>query len=442
MPLEECDDCMLAPSSRKVASCDLVSRSRLGGVVPGFVAMASYFCAAGLASGADLSQAVVRQKVNIVTVAPSLGAQAQPAAQGAVIYDNNVVQTGTASKAELEFSDRTRTRLTSNAIFSFDVKARALNHNQGAILISKPTNSGAIELRSGAISGAITGSTVFVSTVPMEGVGKGVHMRSKGKKTTTLVGMLEGKINGGARWTDSGGHEHTAPFKLGPGELLVARPDGPPRVAQFDIPRFLKSSPLIKGFNSPLPNAAALERAVAEYRADERSGFIEKTNVMVSNRPRNVALVGQVLPLDVVAQLKNQNPGGFLPVGSTGIIRAQLVWNTSADLDLYLTLPTGQVVSFSNVSVTFNNGRATALLDHDNFGNTIDVPPNIRVENIVVNGVPLGGLYSFVVNNFNTPNGADSFTLRVFYNGQLQLVNGTLAGGRSSPPVVVRVPGG
>ena len=72
----------------------------------------------------------------------------------------------------------------------------------------------------------------------------------------------------------------------------------------------------------------------------------------------------------MVAQLKTKNPGGFLPVGSTGIIRAQLIWNTSADLDLYLTLPNGQVVSFGNVAVTFNNGRALARLDHDNLGNT------------------------------------------------------------------------
>jgi hypothetical protein len=191
-----------------------------------------------------------------------------------------------------------------------------------------------------------------------------------------------------------------------------------------------------------LPNAAALARAVAAYQADERSGFVDNSNVMVSTQPRNIALVGQVLPLDVVAQLKNQNPGGFLPVGSTGIIRAQLVWNTSADLDLYLTLPTGQVVSFSNVSVTFNNGRAIARLDHDNLGSTIDVPPNIRVENLVVNGVPLAGLYSFVVNNFNTVNSADSFTLRVFYNGRLQVVDGSLAGSQNSQPVTVEVPGG
>jgi hypothetical protein len=395
------------------------------------------------ASGADLSQAVVQEKVNVVTLAQSLTSEAHSAGQGAAIHDKNVVRTGTASRASLEFADLTIARLGANALFTFDATARVMSVTQGAVLFSKPTNSGAVQLRSGAISGAITGSTGFISTVPIEGIRKAGHTRSNNKgTTTTLVGMLEGKIQGGSRWTDSSGREHTTPFRLGPGELLVARPDGPPRVAQFDIPRFLKTSPLIKGFTAPLPNAAALERAVADYKADERRGFIDKTNVMVSTRPVNVALVGQVLPADVVAQIRSQNGGGFLPVGSTGIIRAQLIWNTAADLDLYLTLPNGQVVSFGNVAVTFNNGRAVAVLDHDNRGATVDVPPNIRVENIAVNGVPLAGLYSFIANNFNTSNASDSFTLRVFYNGQLKVVSGSLAGGQNSQPVVVEVPHG
>jgi hypothetical protein len=419
---------------QKAAARGLISRSRRGFSL---VALVSFLCATGAALGADLSQAVVRQKINIVTVAPNLGAQAQPAAQGAVIYDKNVVQTGTASKAELEFSDLTRTRLTANAIFTFDVAARAMTLKQGAGLISKPTNSGQIDFTSGAVSGAITGSTVFISTVPTEGSG---NRRSNGKGTTTLVGMLEGKVRGGSRWTDSAGREHTTPFRLGPGDMLVARGDAPPRTAQFDIPRFLKTSPLVKGFRAPLPNADALARAVAAYEADERAGFIEKSNVMVSTRPVSMALVGQVVPPDVAVQTRNQNGGGFPFPGPDGVIRAQLVWNTAADLDLYLTLPNGQVVSFGNVSVTFNNGLAVATLDRDNVGNTINFPPQTRVENIVVNGIPLAGLYRFIVNNFNTPNGLDAFTLRVFYNGQTQVLNGTLRGGQSSQPVTVQVP--
>jgi hypothetical protein len=427
---------MFTRTCQKAAPRGPISRCRHRAL--SLFALASILCPAGMASGADLSQAVVRRKENVVTVAPNLSAPAQPATQGAVINDGSVVRTGTASKAELQFTDLTLARLGSNSNFSFDAKTRALNFNQGAGLFAKPTNSGAIQLKSGAISGAITGSTVFVSTVPMEGIGKAGRTRSNGKGTTTIIGMLEGKIHGGSRWTDSAGHEHTTPFQLGPGEMLVARPDGAPHFAQFDIPRFLKTSPLVKGFTTPLPNAAALDRAVADYESDERHGFIDKTNVMVSSRPRTVAFVGY-LPLDVVAQLQSQNPG-FLPVGSTGIIRGQLVWNTSADLDLHLTLPNGQEVSFSNVSVTFNNGRAIAMLDRDNLGNRIDIPPTIRVENIVVNGIPLAGLYSFIVNNFNSPNGATSFTLRVFYNGHTQLFTGSLANGQNSPPVIVQVP--
>ena len=85
----------------------------------------------------------------------------------------------------------------------------------------------------------------------------------------------------------------------------MARPDGMPRVAQFDIPRFVKTSPLIKGFKAPLPNAAAIDRAIAEYQADEQRGFVDQTNIRVSTGPINMALVGQVVPVDTVAQIRN-----------------------------------------------------------------------------------------------------------------------------------------
>jgi hypothetical protein len=425
------------PTWPKAALGGLLSRFPLRPLA--FVAMAGFLAAARSSFGADLSQAVVREKYNVVTLAPNRASEAQPASTGSVIRDEGVVRTGTDSRAGIEFADLSLARLGSNSIFSFDAKARTMNTTQGAVLFSKPTNSGAIKIQSGAISGAITGSTGFISTVALEGVGPAGHIPSKGKGTTTLVGMLEGKFSGGARWTDGAGHEHTNSFRLGPGEMVVARPDGPPRLAQFDIPRFLRTSPLVKGFKGPLPNEASIARAVAEFEADDRAGFIDRSNVLVSTKPRNLALVGRVVPPDVAAQLRQSGNDGFLP-GITGVIRAQLIWNTSADLDLYLTLPNGQVVSFGNVSVTFNNGQAVARLDRDNNGGTINFPPNTRVENIVINGIPLSGLYRFMVNNFNSPNGADSFTLRVLYNGHLQVFTGTVAAGQNSPPVVVQVP--
>jgi hypothetical protein len=410
------------------------------------VAFTVFLAQAGSAFAADLSQAVVRQKVNVVTVANSLSAAPRPAAQGSIVRDENVVRTGTESRAELEFSDLTLARLGANSIFSFDAQARALNCSQGAALFSKPSGSGRVEVRAGAITAAITGSTGFISNQPMA--------RAKGRRgpvteydRVTMIGMLEGKLRGNALWRDKNGQERVFRFALGSGEMIVAQGGKQPVVVQFDVPRFLRTSPLITGFRSELPNEARLNRAIAEYQSDERRGFVQATNVMVSSQPMQVAwLSGSSInrnSFDASVDRLGQNPmdpgsgGGFVPIGGTGLLRGQLIWNTSADLDLHLILPDGQEVFFANRVVTFNGGRATAELDQDNLGGTIDVPPTMRVENIVVNGSPSAGNYSFFVFNFNSSGASDAFTLTVGQGSSTQTVTGTLGDRQSSTPVVV-----
>jgi uncharacterized protein YfaP (DUF2135 family) len=115
---------------------------------------------------------------------------------------------------------------------------------------------------------------------------------------------------------------------------------------------------------------------------------------------------------------------------------------SEADLDLHLILPDNTEVFYANPSVTFNAGRATAILDHDNRGGIIDAPPNLRVENIAINGIPSGGTYTFFANSFATPNGSDSFTLHVNGGGSNQTLSGTLANGQNSGSLTVHVPGG
>jgi hypothetical protein len=387
--------------------------------------------------------------VNVVTVAPSLNATAQPVAQGAIVRDENVVRTGTESRAELEFGDLTLARLGANSIFTFDAEARAMNCTQGAALFSKPTNSGRVEIRAGAITAAITGSTGFVSNQPTASAKKGRAASSA--ERTAMIGMLEGKLRGSAVWRDNNGKERTFRFALGAGEMIVAQPGRAPVVVQFDIPRFLSTSPLITGFSGTLPNMNQINRTVAEYQTDERRGFIQRTNVMVSSQPVQVAwLSGSSVNRNSfdasVEQLghsgKSGGGGGFIDIGGSGVIRGQLVWNTSADLDLHLILPDKQEVFFGNPRVTFNNGLATAELDVDNLGNDINVPPTMRVENIVVNGVPLNGVYTFFVNNFNTSNGSDQFTLRISGSGTTQTLTGTLANGQNSQNLTLQFGGG
>ena len=417
-----------------------------------FIIVASAFVI-GLngARAADLSQAVVRQKIHTVTIAPTITAAPQPVAQGAVVHDQNVVRTGTESRAELEFTDQTLARLGANALFSFDAQARSLNCERGALLFSKPANSGRIELRSGAVTAAITGSTGFISTSINSPYKKGKRMPVGPERTTTVLGMLEGKLKGNTTWNDASGRQRTFHFSLGPGEMLIAQPGRPPTVVQFDLPRFVKSSPLIHGFKGGLQNQADLQKAVAEYQSDERRGFIEAANVP-SGPPPSLAWLAYNSPnrnsfdasVDQLGSSRSTSGNdGFVNVGGTGIIRGQLIWMTDADLDLHLILPDSTEVFYANPSVTFNNGQATAILDHDNRGEIIDVPPSLRVENIAINGVPSTGTYTFFANSFFTTHGSDSFTLHVSGNGSTQTITGTLADGQNSRSVTVHVgPGG
>ena len=401
--------------------------------------------AAGIVSAADLSQAVVRQKVNVVTIAPTITAAPRPAAQGSVVQDDNVVRTGTESRAELEFSDLTLARLGANSIFSFDAEARTLTCNQGAVLFSKPSSSGRVEVRAGAITAAITGSTGFISNKNAGGNGR--NRRGVPGEQSTMIGMLEGKLKGCATWRDNKGREQTYCFGLGPGEMIVARPGQRPAVVQFDIPRFVKTSPLITKFKSQLPNAAQLNRTIAQYNSDAARGFVVPATVLVSTQPTQFGWVTSVnrnsfdASVDALARNIVTSDPGFVDVGGTGVIRGQLVWETFADLDLHLLLPDGQEVFFANRTVSFNNASATAMLDRDNLGGTIDVQPNMRVENIFITGTPSAGNYQFFVDSFSTPNASDFFTLRVFGGGRSQTISGNLAAGQNSQTVTVQFPG-
>ncbi len=414
-------------------------------------------CSVGLgaAQAADLSQAKVRQKFNVVTLAPNLQASSHPVAQGAVVRDDNVVRTGTESRAELEFTDLTLARIGANSIFTFDAQARSLECGRGAVLFSKPANSGRVEIRSGAVTAAITGSTGFVSTSIAGGHKKSAQVTLE--NATTILGMLEGKLHGASTWRDGRGQTHSFQFSLGAGEMLVAQPGRPPSVVQFDIPRFLATSPLIKGFDGALLNPAQMQRAGADFQSDERRGFVEATTVPV-NQAANLAWVTYTAPnhnsFDASVDQLGSNPqtgetggggdgGGFVPVGGDGVIRGQLVWSTDADLDLHLILPDNQEVFYANPTVIFNQGRANATLDHDNVGPIIDAPPNLRVENIAVNGTLSAGNYTFFVHSFNTPNGSDSFTLTVSdASGHIQTITGTLSNHQNSTQVVVQGPHG
>jgi hypothetical protein len=229
--------------------------------------------------------------------------------------------------------------------------------------------------------------------------------------------------------------------------MLVAQLGQEPAVVQFDIPRFLKTSPLVKGFKSKLHNRDALAKAVANYEADQRRGFVDSASAnlaWVSYGPNHNSFDASVDQLSRDRVSSGGSGGGdFVDIGGDGIIRGQLVWSSDADLDLHLILPDQQEVFYANPNVTFNGGRASAMLDHDNLGGVIDEAPDLRVENIAVNGVPANGNYSFYAHSYFSNNGSDGFSLTVRGpDGHTQSIGGSLTNGQNSQTVVVQVPPG
>ncbi len=157
---------------------------------------------------------------------------------------------------------------------------------------------------------------------------------------------------------------------------------------------------------------------------------------------------------EAVSVLQRFQNAGFLPthvggdfvtgIGGFGVVRGQLSWNTSADMDLHLLLPDGTHVYYGNTDVTFGGNTARAQLDIDNLGGVINQAPDLRVENIVVNpingslNIP-GGTYQFYVRNFSgvTTEATLRYTADSAQNVSIVTVN--LASGQQSATFPISV---
>src|SRR5213593_2092367 len=73
----------------------------------------------------------------------------------------DVLRTGERSLAEIEFNDKTLTRLGSKSVFSFEPSNRELRLDRGLALICVPKGAGGGRIVTAAITAAIEGTTVL-----------------------------------------------------------------------------------------------------------------------------------------------------------------------------------------------------------------------------------------------------------------------------------------
>src|ERR1041385_4485248 len=116
-------------------------------------------------AGGPLTSAEITKIINHVSVIePAKGAR--PANLRDVIKDDLALQTGVRSRSELLFQDNTLTRLGAETFFSFKTGTRDLTLEKGSMLLQVPKGLGGAKIHTGAVTAAITGTTIMIEYVP------------------------------------------------------------------------------------------------------------------------------------------------------------------------------------------------------------------------------------------------------------------------------------
>ena len=129
------------------------------------VALASVSWLSNETIATDFDHAQVTQVVQDVKVLPS-GASARPVTVNETVHKGSAVQTGTQSRSELTFQDKSITRLGEKTIFTVGKGSRTIDLGSGQFLLYVPKNSGGAKVKMGSVTAAITGTTVLGDVKP------------------------------------------------------------------------------------------------------------------------------------------------------------------------------------------------------------------------------------------------------------------------------------
>lgn len=213
---------------------------------------------------------------------------AQPAKIGDSVSGRTAVQTGTQSRAELEFNDRTIARLGANSVFSFERGTRDLNLDDGVILLEVPKNAGGAKINTAAVTAAVTGTTVLVESRQAEG------RRGKVVKFIVLEGTMRLTLNG--RPGES--------VLLTAGQMITFSGNAKrfPDPVTIDVGRLQKTSGLMGRQFGPLQNEPYIRDTIGEQRVLKAKGKLITVNYALAGKRKNPAL--QVIGANNLASLR------------------------------------------------------------------------------------------------------------------------------------------
>jgi ferric-dicitrate binding protein FerR (iron transport regulator) len=204
-----------------------------------FATFFAIFCC--VLHAAPEKNAVVTEAKGQVFLGDVAAASAErPAAVKDTVDEKNYVRTAVKSRAELEFSNETITRLGSLTVFRFAPESSNYILKRGEALFVFPKGKGGATVTTAALSAGILGTTVYV----------------KAERGTVEYVCLEGRCQIG-------------PHVLEPGEKLVIRGSRPAYAVpkeKFSIERFLRENELINSFAASLPSLPLIEEEARKQR--------------------------------------------------------------------------------------------------------------------------------------------------------------------------------
>jgi hypothetical protein len=205
------------------------------------------------------------------------------------LHSEQSVRTGIASRTELLFSDNTLTRIGANSHFSFTEGTRNMELQKGVILLQVPKGAGGAEIRTAAVTAAVTGTTIMLEAGP---------------GFTKLI-VLEGS----ARITAHGDkRQRKTNVKAGQEVILpnAAKQVPPPVVVNLDV--LVKTSTLAGDKWAVNLDKTLIDKAIAQQ---SEKGFAPTNLAIVGPGDKMVQLpeAGRLPPPPILRNPDGQPPG-------------------------------------------------------------------------------------------------------------------------------------
>jgi hypothetical protein len=227
------------------------------------VLMAMWGIAVPTLCAAVLESAEVTAAINQVTLAEP-GSSGRPASVGDTLRGKALLETGSKSRAELTFNDRSIARLGANSVFSFSRGTRDLELNRGVILMQVPKDAGGATIQTAAVTAAITGTTIAIEFVPA----------GDGSPGVIKIFVLEGTLRASLRGVSG------ESMLLEAGQMIAMQPGDRrlPDARVFDIGRLVQTSGLLSSQFQDIPSENLILQNINLQNADKTSGRLIISN--------------------------------------------------------------------------------------------------------------------------------------------------------------------